>query len=262
MRIDIFIPARLGSKRLPKKHLKEINGIPVIKYLLDRLKSCRSINRIIVCTTNLKQDNELVEYLQKEGILTFRGSEHDILGRFLEAAEYFNTEVIVDVEADKIYTDPKYVELISSELQNTEIDFITGNNSLEKFEPESGFHGFMPAGITVRSLKKICDLKKTENTETGYKEFFTENKFVKKRFLLPESDILIPTDFRFSLDYSEDFELAKIIFSRLGTSFDTRELLNFIKENHDLHKIVEPVIGKWKNDYKKDITKFNLDKSN
>tara|TARA_B110000014_G_scaffold116875_1_gene80258 strand:+ start:12943 stop:13590 length:648 start_codon:yes stop_codon:yes gene_type:complete len=215
-----------------------------------------------VCTTNLKQDNELVEYLQKEGILTFRGSEHDILGRFLEAAEYFNTEVIVDVEADKIYTDPKYVELISSELQNTEIDFITGNNSLEKFEPESGFHGFMPAGITVRSLKKICDLKKTENTETGYKEFFTENKFVKKRFLLPESDILIPTDFRFSLDYSEDFELAKIIFSRLGTSFDTRELLNFIKENHDLHKIVEPVIGKWKNDYKKDITKFNLDKSN
>ena len=180
MRIDIFIPARLGSKRLPKKHLKEINGIPVIKYLLDRLKSCSSINRIIVCTTNLKQDNELVEYLQKEGILTFRGSEHDILGRFLEAAEYFNTEVIVDVEADKIYTDPKYVELISSELQNTEIDFITGNNSLEKFEPESGFHGFMPAGITVRSLKKICDLKKTENTETGYKEFFTENKFIKK----------------------------------------------------------------------------------
>ena len=66
----------------------------------------------------------------------------------------------MDVEADKIYTDPKYVELISSELQNTEIDFITGNNSLEKFEPESGFHGFMPAGITVRSLKKICDLKK------------------------------------------------------------------------------------------------------
>ena len=53
-------------------------------------------------------------------------------------------------------------------------------------------------------IYKICDLKKTENTETGYKEFFTENKFIEKKFLLPESDILIPTDFRFSLDYSED----------------------------------------------------------
>ena len=172
MQTDIFIPARLGSQRLPKKHLKEINGIPIIKYLLDRLKSCRTINKIIVCTTNLKQDNELVEYLKKEDVLTFRGSEHDILNRFLEAANYFNTEIIIDVEADKIYTDPKYVELISSELQNTKIDFVTGNNSLEKFDPEFGFHGFMPDWIKVKSLNKICDLKKTENTETGYKEFF------------------------------------------------------------------------------------------
>ena len=108
MQTDIFIPARLGSQRLPKKHLKEINGIPIIKYLLDRLKSCRTINKIIVCTTNLKQDDELVEYLKKEDVLTFRGSEHDILNRFLEAANYFNTEIIIDVEADKIYTDPKY----------------------------------------------------------------------------------------------------------------------------------------------------------
>ena len=262
MQVDIFIPARLGSKRLPKKHLKEINGIPIIKYLLERLKSCKSINKIIVCTTNLEQDNELVKYLHKEDVLTFRGSEHDILDRFLEAAKQFNTEAIVDVEADKIYTDPRYVELISTELQNTKIDFITGNNSLYKFEPEFGFHGFMPAGITVKSLKKICDLKKTNNTETGYKEFFTENKFIKKKFLLPEPDILIPTDFRFSLDYLEDFELAKIIFSRLNNSFNTKKLLNFIKENHDLHKIVEPVIKKWKNDYKKDVTEFSLDKSN
>ena len=262
MQTDIFIPARLGSQRLPKKHLKEINGIPVIKYLLDRLKSCRSINKIIVCTTNLKQDNELVEYLKKEDILTFRGSEHDILNRFLEAANYFNTEIIIDVEADKIYTDPKYVELISSELQNTKIDFVTGNNSLEKFDPEFGFHGFMPAGIKVKSLKKICDLKKTNNTETGYKEFFTTNQFVKKKFLLPESDITVPPNFRFSLDYSEDFELAQIIFSKLGTSFDTKALLDFIKENHDLQKIIEPVIQKWKKDYKKDITKFDLDESN
>ena len=258
MRIDIFIPARLGSKRLPKKHLKEINGIPVIKYLLDRLKSCRSINRIIVCTTNLKQDNELVEYLQKEGILTFRGSETDILYRFLDAAKYFGTEIIIDVEGDKIYTDPKYVDLIVNSLQNSNVDFITGNDSSEKFDPTFWFHGFVPAGFKVNALAKICGLKKTDNTETGYKEFFTSNDIIKCKFLLPETNIIISKKNRFTLDYPEDYELYKKIFQELGNNFGVKQVINLIKSKPELQKIIEPAIEKWEKSYKKDLTDFSL----
>jgi len=258
MQTDIFIPARLGSKRLPKKHLKEINGIPVIRHLVNRLESCELVNRIVVCTTNQKQDNELVDYLKNENILVFRGSEKDILKRFLDAAEFFKTEIIIDVEADKIFTDPKYVDLISSQFHNTEIDFITGNSSMDVFDPEFGFHGFMPAGIRVSALKKICKLKKTDNTETGYKEFFTANEFIKKKFLLPKSSIKIPKDFRFSLDYSEDLQFAERIFSELGSEFDTANLLEFVRKNTDLQKIIQPVIQKWKKDYDNEITEFML----
>jgi CMP-2-keto-3-deoxyoctulosonic acid synthetase len=34
--IGIFITARLGSKRLYQKHLVEIEGKPMIKWLVDR----------------------------------------------------------------------------------------------------------------------------------------------------------------------------------------------------------------------------------
>ena len=195
MQSDIFIPARLGSKRLPSKPLKEINGKPIIKYLIERLKQCKSIQNIVVCTTELEEDDIFVKYLKNENILTFRGSESDILKRFLDAAKTFNTEIIVDVEADKIYTDPKYVDLIIDELQDPKVDFVTGNNSLDKFDPVFGFHGFVPAGFKVTALKKICELKKTDNTETGYKEFFTSNKIFKTKFLLPEPDIIIPVSY-------------------------------------------------------------------
>ena len=40
MQTDIFLPARLGSKRLPSKQLKEINDVPIIKHLVNRLKDC------------------------------------------------------------------------------------------------------------------------------------------------------------------------------------------------------------------------------
>ena len=79
MQSDIFIPARLGSKRLPSKPLKEINGKPIIKYLIERLKLCKSVQNIVVCTTELEEDDMFVKYLKNENILTFRGSESDIL---------------------------------------------------------------------------------------------------------------------------------------------------------------------------------------
>ena len=116
---DVFIPARLDSSRLPKKHLKKINGEQLIKLLVKRLKKAERIRHVIVCTTNQKSDDELISFLEKENILTFRGSEKDILNRFLEAAKYFKTDIIIDVEGDKIFTDIKYVDKIVDELENS-----------------------------------------------------------------------------------------------------------------------------------------------
>ena len=67
MNSDIFILARLSSDRLPNKHLMNINGKPAIKNLIERLRHSKA-RKIVVCTTNLKSDDPLVEYLKKEQI--------------------------------------------------------------------------------------------------------------------------------------------------------------------------------------------------
>ena len=140
---DVFIPVRLNSTRLPKKHLQTINGKPALLHLIERLKKCSSIRKIIVCTTTSSTDDELIEFLEKEKILYFRGNEKDILTRFLDAANKFNTDIIIDVEGDKIYTDPSFVDEISIKLQNSDIDFLIGNDSEYDFNSLNHFiYGF------------------------------------------------------------------------------------------------------------------------
>ena len=153
---DIFIPARLESSRLDQKHLKLLKGKPVIGNLIDRLKLSKKFRNIIVCTTNLASDESLVDYLDKENIMYYRGSDKDILTRFLDAAKYFDTEIIIDVEGDKIYTDPFFVDKIVSEMENSDVDFVIGNDSLDNFDPTLELHGFIPTGIRVSALEKIC----------------------------------------------------------------------------------------------------------
>lgn len=45
-----LIPARGGSKGIPKKNIKLLNGIPLIAHSIEVAKKCTEINRIIVST--------------------------------------------------------------------------------------------------------------------------------------------------------------------------------------------------------------------
>jgi len=258
MNSDIFILARLGSRRLPEKHLINIHGYPIIKYLIARLKTSKKIRNIIVCTTDLKDDDVFVNYLKKEKILFFRGSEKDVLSRLLDAAKYFKTDIIIDVEGDKFYTDPFFVDKIINEMENTDIDFITGNDSHDKFNPEHSIHGFIPAGIKTEILQKICQLKKTCNTETGYKEFFTNNNFVKKKYIVLENNIRIPKNLRLSIDYKEDIHLANEVLVELGNDFHIEDVLELFNRKPHLIKITESAYKRWKKYYEKNITDFSL----
>lgn len=59
MNIDILaiIPARGGSKGVPRKNIKNINGKPLISYTIEAAKKSKYINRVVVST----DDSEIAE---------------------------------------------------------------------------------------------------------------------------------------------------------------------------------------------------------
>ena len=253
MNIDVFVLARLGSSRLPKKHFKNIGEKLVIDHLIHRIKKAKKIRKIIICTTELKSDDELVEYLKKRNIEVFRGNNKDVIKRIQDAAKYFKTDVIIDVEGDKIYTDPKYIDVIADKFQKSQVEYITGNDSLTKFNPSHGIHGVIPAGFHISAIKKMYKLKKIENTETGYREFFLRDEF-NVEYIIPEFINRFPKGVRLFLDYQEDLQMAREIFKEIGNDFDTNLLLKFLEKKPGLLKIIEPVIELWKKNYELEKT--------
>ena len=250
MNIDIFIPARLDSSRLPKKHLKKINNIPIIELLVQRLKKVKNVRNIVVCTTNNKSDDELVKILARKKILYFRGDDTDILKRFYDAAQKFQTEIIIDVEGDKLYTEPFFVSKIISEMKNNDYDFVIGNDSTKIFNPSDHLiHGIIPAGIKVSSIKKVSKLKNEFNKETGYKEIFVNSKNIKKKFLIFNSKLEVPPSLRLTIDYPEDLNFARDLFSILKEDFTHKDILKIIKDNPDLLKKIVKINKKWLKNY-------------
>ena len=59
MKIVAIVQARLGSKRLPNKVIKKIDGSPMIEILLKRLSQSKLITKIVVATSTDSKDNKL-----------------------------------------------------------------------------------------------------------------------------------------------------------------------------------------------------------
>lgn len=58
-----IIPARGGSKRIPRKNIKDFSGIPMIAYAIVAAKESKIFDRIIVST----DDEEIAEIAEKWG---------------------------------------------------------------------------------------------------------------------------------------------------------------------------------------------------
>ena len=106
MIINAIIQARLGSTRLPGKVLMEIEGKPLIGYLLERLKKCTRVDNIILAIPENdagKFNGELVSDV-------YTGNELDVAARFAGALKAYPCEAFVRVCADSPLLDPALVD--------------------------------------------------------------------------------------------------------------------------------------------------------
>jgi len=78
----------MSSTRLPGKTMKKINGkIPMLKFQLDQLKFSKCIDKIIIATTTLEPDSQIVNFCETNNSEYFRGKSNDVLDRYYQCAK-------------------------------------------------------------------------------------------------------------------------------------------------------------------------------
>ncbi|MDY0307622.1 MAG: NTP transferase domain-containing protein, partial [Desulfovibrionaceae bacterium] len=77
MRFSVILAARLRSSRLPAKALLPLAGLPLITFLLRRLRGASLVDRVVLATTTRPEDRHLAALAEAEGASVFFGSEDD-----------------------------------------------------------------------------------------------------------------------------------------------------------------------------------------
>ena len=244
MKTAIFIPVRTKSTRLSNKALLEIKGKPVIEHLIDRVKLAKLPQLIVLCTTTSPEDAILCQIARKNNISCFQGSEKDILDRYLQAALKYEVDFVVNADGDDIFCDPEYIDKVTELFVRTDADFISCQGLP---------FGAAPIGVKVEALKRACQLKEENDTETGWGRYFTDGDLFQVEYLKAEEEVSRP-DIRMSLDYPEDYQFFKEVFERLyrpGKVFTLKEILNLLENNPDIVGINKEVANTYWEDFGK-----------
>lgn len=222
MKTAAFITVRMKSTRLPKKALLKIKGRTTIEHLIDRVKTAKLPDMVVLCTSTRPDDKVLADVAEKNGINAFRGSPEDKLDRYLQAAKKYGIEFIVNVDGDDILCDPKLIDRTIEHFKKTRADCIVW-----KGLPV----GAAPTGIKVEALEKVCQMKDEKDTEV-WGGYFLGTGLFKVEYLEPEGPK--HPEFRMTLDYAEDYEFFTAVFEKLyvsGKIIPLEAVLSLLEKN-------------------------------
>src|SRR5688572_6149321 len=115
MNLLALIQVRDGSKRLPGKALAEVNGLPIIQHIWNRVLACKELDGAVVSTS--VESPEVVGYCKRNGIPHYVGSETDLLSRHLSALLTHNGDAMLRVTGDELFIDPAILDQMASDFR-------------------------------------------------------------------------------------------------------------------------------------------------
>lgn len=238
MKISAIIQARTGSQRLPGKVLMKLSGKPVLGHVVSRVKKAKTVQKVIVATTVLKEDLKIVELVCRWGVGVYCGSENDVLDRYYQAARLFELDHIVRITADCPMIDPDIIDQVVKFYFKNKADY--ASNALVPTFPDGLDIEVFSFKALEESWRKACWRSEREHV-TNY---ITRRK--RKSFKLASYEY--KTDLggkRWTLDNPEDWKFIKVIFKHLyyrNPYFGFKEVLHLLKQHPELESMNSHII--------------------
>ena len=214
----------MGSTRLPGKVLMLLDKKhTTLDYVINQLKHSKLLGKIIIATTNLEEDDAIVQFAKKNKIECFRGSSDDVLDRYYNCAKKFSLTNILRITSDDPLVDPTIIDELIRNYQETDCDLASIESSVEdninndKSKNLSGYP--YPIGLNAQifsfsALERTWKNAKLPSEREHVSPYMMKNSDIFRQFHL-RNPIKIPP-LRLTIDKEEDLELCRNIISKIS----------------------------------------------
>ena len=205
MRIGTLINVRLASKRLPKKHFRDIGGKMAIERLLERVLPCENV----IIATGLEHENKPFEAIAKaHNVLIEYADPTNIPNRHLQIAKKHRLDAIISLDGDDVLISPRALQAARKALEMGHVIVRTEG---------------LPFGCNVlwsykTSILELALKNANGDLENGWGRIFGE-PIHRIKFDVPDTEKI-----RATMDYPQDLQLLRAIYNEIPASVRADEM--------------------------------------
>ena len=197
----------MGSTRLPGKVLKPVGQTTVLDHVLTRCRAIAGVDVVCCAVPDSADSDPVAAEARRIGVEIFRGSDHDVLDRYWQAARALKADVVMRITSDCPLIDPRVAAEVLALRIRENVDYACNNM------PATWPLGLDCDALTFAWLDRAAREAKTPYDRehvTPYIRNHPESR--KANFPCPESGVV---QHRWTLDTQADLDFMRVLFPRL-----------------------------------------------
>ncbi len=229
----MIVQARMGSTRLAGKVMRRIAGRTILDYVLTRCAAIPGIDTVVCATVDGPDCDPIAEEATRLGVKVFRGSEDDVLARYLGAAEALGADIIMRVTGDCPLVDPAVCGAVLKLHAQKHTDYACNNM------PPSWPHGLDCEVFTIAALRRAdSEAREPIERENPTRIMRTTAGWSRVSLLGPGGDW---ENLRLTLDTDADWAFFNGLIPRLTDPDRTSmaEIAAVLRANPQLTELLE-----------------------
>jgi spore coat polysaccharide biosynthesis protein SpsF len=226
-----IVQARMGSSRLPGKVLADLEGQAMILRQLERVKRSALIDQIVVATSDDASDDGLAEVLEEAGYSVARGSQDDVLSRFILALDAYPSEWVVRITADCPLISPRVIDSVIEAALSSDADYMS--NTMTPTFPE----GLDVEVVRASVLREVASISKDPHE----REHVTLGVYRRQDAYNIQNlaDGIDRSELRWTVDTADDLAFVRAVYKELlpsNPAFEYEDVLDFLERNPRLNR--------------------------
>ena len=220
-KVIAVVQARMGSSRLPNKMMLWLNGIPIIQWVIDRVTSSTQLDGVVFAIPDTQSNDLLNDYLSKQSLTVYRGSENNVLSRIYKSASQYNPTAVVRICADNPFISPTAIDDLIRFYKNSDYEYVYNHIPLGNKYPD----GLGAEIVRYRVLADIYGKATTqEHLEHAMNYIYDNPKNYSMCTFDPPDPYIQRPELRFDVDTVEDYR--KLLRLPLKPTSSDRELVD------------------------------------
>lgn len=237
MLINAVIQARTGSTRLPAKVMADLGGRTVLEWVIRAARAAGQVDEVIVATTTMDDDDPVAELAAALGAPVVRGSENDVLGRFVDALDAHPADAIVRLTADCPLLDPALIDAVAGAwVGSPTVDYVS--TTLVRSLPR-GMDIELVTAQALRAVDRMATGHDRVHVTSGVYADPTAYRLLGLSVTPPANDL------RVTLDTAEDLVVIRELVAELPDEPpEWRDVVAILRSRPDLVAINASVVQK------------------